>query len=608
MRGLCGWFGDRRDESGSETLRRMVAASHTPAPEPALQTSERAALAVFGAVARPRLFEIDGVYLALAGHPRWCESTRRTSEISEVALALRARGKAALASLQGDFSLAMWDEKSGRGLLAVDRIGAHQLVYGGGSGVLVFASTLDMLRGHPAIRTALSEQGLYDYIYFHVSPGPRTVFEGLQRLPAGHCIEFGDGAPSGPSPYWTARFDEDATRPIAALEGEFLELLLASVKEATQGAASGAFLSGGTDSSTVSGMLARAGGAPAQTFSIGFDAAGYDEMAYARIAAKHYGCEHHEYYVTPNDVVDAVPKIAAWYDQPFGNASAIPTYYCARLAQQHGITRLLAGDGGDELFGGNERYSKQYLLGLYQRVPSALRRGLIEPFLLALPSEGGLAPLRKLRSYVEQARPPMPQRYQSYNLLSYLGQDRVFTPEFLGSVNAGHPLELLMDAHAPHSRASQINQMLAIDMRFILADGDLPKVTQMCSLAGVDVAFPLLDDRLLEFSERLPASMKLRGTQLRWFFKHALRDFLPPAVITKQKHGFGLPVGAWLVGHKPLLDLAIDSLGSLRKRGIVQPRFIDDLLDKRLREHAAYFGNMVWVLMMLGLWLDSRKL
>jgi asparagine synthase (glutamine-hydrolysing) len=393
------------------------------------------------------------------------------------------------------------------------------------------------------------------------------------------------------------------------LEAQFKDLLGQSAGDAAEGSAAvGAFLSGGTDSSTVCGMLGRATGRPTRTFSIGFDAQGFDEMEYARITAKHFGCEHHEYYVTPQDVVDAVPKIAAWYDQPFGNASAIPTYYCARMAREHGVQRLLAGDGGDELFGGNARYAKQHLFGLYQRVPGLLRRGLLEPALLALPPDFGFTPLRKLRSYVEQARPPMPQRYQDYNLLNHLGQENVFTPEFLGSVDPGHPLAMLIGAHAPYAGSSLIDQMLAIDLRFVLADGDLPKVTQMCAMAGVDVAFPLLDDRVVRFSGTLTAAQKLRGTQLRWFFKHALRDFLPPAVLTKEKHGFGLPVGAWLVEHRPLLDLAADSVATLRERGIVRPRFLDELFGTRLKEHAAYYGNMIWVLMMLGLWLESRRL
>src|SRR5262245_6516143 len=143
--------------------------------------------------------------------------------------------------------------------------------------------------------------------------------------------------------------------------------------------------------------------------------------------------------------------------------------------------------------------------------------------------------------------------------------------------------------------------MQGLNLRFTLCDDDLPEVKRMCELAGVDVAVPLLDDRVVEFSGKLASDLKLRRTTLRWFFKEALRDFLPPEVITKQKHGFGLPVGAWITGHAPLRELAAEGIGLLRERGIVQPRFIDDLMGNRLREHAAYFGTWVWVLMVVGL-------
>ena len=608
MRGMCGWFSDGAAVDTSATLRQMLGAAVPPVVDATLKTAPLAGLAVFGNVARPLLFEDDGLFLALAGHPRLANEQRRSAEPAELARVLRSRGKGALSSIGGDFALAVWDAHRRRGLLAIDRIGAHQLVYARGADSLAFASTLDMLGAYPGVQRRLSQQGIFDYLFYHVSPGPGTIFAGLQRVAPGHCVEFGPGAPTAPSAYWAIRFEEQRDPDTALLKEEFVALMQGAVNEASEGAPTGAFLSGGTDSSTVSGMLARVGDTPARTFSIGFDVEGYDEMEYARIAAKHFGCEHHEYYVTPQDVVDALPKIAASYDQPFGNASAIPTYYCAKFAREHGVTRLLAGDGGDELFGGNSRYAKQHLLGLYQNLPAALRRSLIEPLLLSSTLGQGIAPLRKLRSYVEQARPPMPQRYESYNLLMHLGNANVFTPEFLAAVDPEHPHKLMAEAHAPYAGASLINQMLAIDLRFILADGDLPKVTHMCELADMDVAFPILDDRVIAFSQKLPANMKLRGTELRWFFKHALLDFLPPAVITKQKHGFGLPVGAWLIGHKPLFDLAADSIGVLRHRGIVQPRFIDDLLGTRLREHPAYFGTMVWVLMMLGLWLESRKL
>jgi asparagine synthase (glutamine-hydrolysing) len=607
MRGLCGWFSDRPADDGEGSLRRMLSSSHLPVADAEMKTASQAGLAVFGTAARPTLIEEDGFLLAVVGHPRLGDAGSG-SDLLGLLRTLRQGGSDVLARIGGDFGLATWDNRQRCGLLAVDRIGVHQLVYERLGDALVFGSTLDLVAGYPGVRRDLSSQGIFDYVYYHVCPGPQTIFDGKLRVQPGHVVEFGPNGAQKPRAYWTARYQEQHGADLVDLEREFISLLETSVRDAATGDATGAFLSGGTDSSTVSGMLARVGGKPARTFSIGFDVEGYDEMAYARIAAKHFGCEHHAYYVTPQDVVDAVPKIAAFYDQPFGNASAIPTYYCAKFAREHGVTRLLAGDGGDELFGGNERYSKYHLLSLYQKVPAALRQYLVEPALLSAPGVRHVPLLKKLRSYVEQARPPMPQRYTSYNLLTYLGNGNVFTPEFLDSVNADHPQKLLADAHAPYAGASLINQMQGIDLRFTLADGDLPKVMRMCEMADMDIAFPLLDERVFEFSERLDSDLKLRGTTLRWFFKHALRDFLPPEVLTKEKHGFGLPVGAWLVGHKPLFDLAADSIGMLRQRGIVKPEFIDELLGPRLREHSAYFGTMAWVLMMLGLWLDSRKL
>lgn len=606
MRGLCGLFSARASEDTGATLQRMLAASYATPQDAQSKVMPLAALAVFGTVAKPRLVEVDGFHLTVAGHPRLQHNKQRDADLVALARALRARGKEALATLGGDFALAAWDSHSRRGLLAIDRVGMHALMYTRADGDLAFGSTLDLLTGHPGVHRKLSTQALYDYFYYHVVPGPRTVYEGMFRVPPGHCIEFGAGAAAEPVPYWQMNYTEDLQEPVEVLKKEFISLLQDSVREAADAPDCGSFLSGGTDSSTVSGTLGRVSQRPARTFSIGFDVPGFDETEYARTAAKHFGTEHHEYYVTPKDVVDALPKIAASYDQPFGNASAVPTYHCARFARENGVLRLLAGDGGDELFGGNERYAKQHLLGLYQNVPSALRGGLVEPLLLS--PIGQVPPLRKLRSYVEQARPPMPLRYESYNLLQHLGANEVLTGDFLASVDLDHPRQLMAEAHAPFKDDSLVNQMLGIDLRFILADGDLPKVTHMCNLAGVDVTFPLLDDRLIEFSRQLPSSLKLRGTQLRWFFKEALRDFLPQEIITKKKHGFGLPVGRWLIDHKPLFDLAVASIERLKPRGIVRPQFVEQLLHTKLHEHPNYYGTMVWLLAMLGLWLESRDL
>jgi asparagine synthase (glutamine-hydrolysing) len=293
--------------------------------------------------------------------------------------------------------------------------------------------------------------------------------------------------------------------------------------------------------------------------------------------------------------------IAAEYDQPFGNASAVPTHYCAKLAREHGITRMLGGDGGDELFGGNARYARQQIFALYDRIPAGLRHSLIEP--IARSALARRLPLvRKGASYVEQAREPMPARYESYNLLERMGPENIFAPDFLSAINRDRPLSRMAQVWDEAHAGTLINQMLALDLKYTLADNDLPKVTRMCDRAGVDVAFPLLDQSVVDFSARLAPSLKLRRGQLRYFFKKALQDFLPDEIIRKTKHGFGLPAGPWIASDSRLRSLAGDALQSLGKRGIVRAGFLDDLVGSRLREHAGYYGTMVWILVMLELW------
>jgi asparagine synthase (glutamine-hydrolysing) len=325
-------------------------------------------------------------------------------------------------------------------------------------------------------------------------------------------------------------------------------------------------------------------------------------MAFARIAARHFGTEHHEYYVTPDDLVRSMADVAGYYDQPFGNSSALPAYYCARMAREDGVTRLLAGDGGDELFGGNSRYAKQRVFGWYDRVPGALRRGLLEP-VFGLPAVGRLPLLRKGASYIEQARVPMPDRLQMYNLVLRLGLGEVFTPDFLQRVDLDGPAEQQREVWRQAQAGSEVNRTLAYDWRYTLAESDLPKVRGTTALAGVDVAFPMLDDALLDFSMRLPVHYKLKGLKLRWFFKEALRGFLPDEILTKKKQGFGLPFGVWACNHPALAALATDALGSMKGRRIVRPEFIDTLLQHHLPAFPGYYGEMVWILTMLEFWL-----
>jgi asparagine synthase (glutamine-hydrolysing) len=287
------------------------------------------------------------------------------------------------------------------------------------------------------------------------------------------------------------------------------------------------------------------------------------------------------------------------HDQPFGNSSAVPTYYCARLAKEDGVDTLLGGDGGDELFGGNERYAKQHLYSLYSDLPAVLRKGLLEP-LMFLPPEVGIA--GKVQRYMRNASLPMPARYDNYNLLERLGPEVVFTGEFLATVDRGQPPAQMAEAYRKAHAQSLLNRMLALDLKYTLADNDLPKVTRSCELAGVAVRFPLLDDAVVAFSARLAPRLKLKGTRLRYFFKEALRGFLPDEIIAKTKHGFGLPFGPWLETHAPLRQIALDSLADLKRRRIVRSELIDELTSVHVRSHADYYGTMVWILMMLEQW------
>ena len=504
------------------------------------------------------------------------------------------------ANVTGDFAVGL-REPGGRTFLAVDRFAIQTLCYRVADGQLQFAARADELADTGA---EIDPQAIFDYLYFHVIPSPRTIYKGIYRLPPGHYALFDNGQLTV-APYWVPAFDERPGASFDALKDEFRQLLRDAVAAQLDGGKPACFLSGGTDSSTVAGMAALASGKPVATYSIGFDAQGYDEMEFARIAAKHFKTEHHEYYVTPADLVRGIPAVAAHFDQPFGNSSALPTYYCAKMAREDGVGKLLAGDGGDELFGGNSRYAKQRLFGWYNHVPDVVRKGLMEP-LLGTRAAASFAPTRKAGSYVEQARVPMPDRLQMYNLVMRLGVNEVLTPAMVAQINVARPLQLQREVWHMTRGCSALNHELAFDWRFTLAESDLPKVLGATGLAGVGVGFPMLDDRLLAFSLRLPTAYKLKGLQLRWFFKEALRGFLPDQIITKKKQGFGLPFGVWANNTPRLLALAKDSLESLAARGVVRADFIQTLLTQRLPEHPGYFGEMVWILMMLEQWLRVK--
>lgn len=491
--------------------------------------------------------------------------------------------------------------EKGSGAQEVDRFALQTLCWRLKNGQLELARRADSLRAED---TDVDPQALLDYLFFHVIPSPRTIFKGIRRLPPAHSIHLENQQPAE-QPTWTPQFTEPASADLSALITEFRALLRAAVSRELGNDEPACYLSGGTDSSTVSGIACLIAGRPAHTFSIGFDAEGYDEMAYARLAAKHFGCRHHEYYVTPQDLVRYIPSVAAAYDQPFGNSSALPAYCCALRARESGVTKLLAGDGGDELFGGNARYADQRFFDHYDRLPRWLRRGLLEPWLLSADKPRGLL-LRKVASYVGQASAGMPARLGHHNLLWRIGPEKILTETFLSAVDLQSPQRWQQEVWDATPPCSSLNRHLAFDWRYTLAETDLPKVIGTADLAGIRVGFPMLDPALVDFSMRLPSHFKVRGKQLRWFFKQALSDFLPSEIITKKKQGFGLPFGPWVMRDAALRAFVRESLDSFGDRGVVRNDFLEALVKELLPVHPGYYGEMVWILLMLEHWMRAH--
>jgi asparagine synthase (glutamine-hydrolysing) len=498
------------------------------------------------------------------------------------------------------------DHTTGVATIVAPPIGLRQIYWSAEAGTCSVASDPRGLSNPLGRSLAVRPEALFNYIYFHMLPGPGTFFSGVEKLDGGHTLRW-NGRDPVVSRYWRPRFDDAPAISEADARDELFRLLHSAVERSLQGRASaGAFLSGGLDSSTVAGLASeQRPGIP--TISMGFDASGYDEMEFARIASRHFKTTPLEYYVTPDDVLSTLPEIAAAFPEPFGNSSAAAAYHCARIAREQGIDLLLAGDGGDELFGGNERYAKQLVFERYSRVPRRVRSALLEPLVNAAGRVTRAFPIGKAVSYIEQANVPLPDRLQTYNFLHRHDPSEVFAPELLEQMDASRPLHLLRDEYGVPGTRDAVNHMLFLDWKFTLHDNDLVKVNAMCQLAGVEVAYPMLDQTVVDFSLRLPANWKVRNGQLRWFYKRAMRDFLPRQIVTKTKHGFGLPFGVWTRTHEGLRRLSEDALGSLAERGYFRPEFLREALRLHRNGHASYYGELVWILMVLELWLQAHS-
>lgn len=506
--------------------------------------------------------------------------------------------------LRGAFALALYDRRLHQLLLAGDHFGQRRLHYTSDGGQTAFASRLEALLAIPGVEKRVDRQAMYDYLNFRFVPAPETAFEGIRRLPPGHLLLVRQGH-SETEPFWDMTYSNEASREDRATSNLY-RLTHQAVADAVKGLdpkRDGAFLSGGTDSTTVVALMTRIVGEPVNAFSIGFNEQRYDELHYAALAARHFGAAHHTRIVTPDDALAALPRLIEAYDEPFGNNSALGTFFCAQLARECGVTRLLAGDGGDEIFGGNERYRMDRIFGRYGRLPRVLRRGLLEPLLLSLPDRVPHI-LSRARNYIRRANIPNPRRFYSYEFYVAQNVQDVLHDEFIRDVAADAPWTIL-EGHFRRVRAdAELDRLLYLDLKLTIGDNDLLKVTRTAGLAGVGVRFPLLALPLVEFTGTLPPHFKVRGLEKRYLFRRAFRTLLPPETLAKQKHGFGVPTAEWLKNHRGFRELARDTLLSPRaaQRGYFRAGAIESMFALHATDSTPYYGDILWAILMLELW------
>lgn len=504
--------------------------------------------------------------------------------------------------LDGMFAFAVWDERKGMLVLGRDRFGKKPLYYWTSGTRLVFGSEIKAVLADPHVPRSLDAGALPAYLAFGYVPTPRTFFAGVRSVPPGSVLTFTPRTGAvRVERYWRApvvgvdgvtasdlTFDEAARETRRLLCDAVDRRLVADVPL-------GAFLSGGIDSSSVVAFMARLRTAPVRTFTIGFeDSEGFDERPYARQVAKAFSTDHTEFVVNP-DKAEIVERLVWHHDQPFGDSSALPTYLLSELTKRH-VTVALCGDGGDELFGGYERFAAAIALAEFQRLPAAARTAV----------EAGVARLGHR----------LPRGRSAQRLLAHATEQLPLS--FLGWINYVPPVWRARLLHGADARAGVatsyescwsesegaplLDRLQHLNLSTYLLDDLLPKVDRMSMAHGLEVRSPFLDTELAEFALRLPAAYKVRGLSLKRVLKAAVRDVLPADILRRRKRGFGVPLDRWFrTDLRPFADAMLRS-PSARLARHVRHDAVVSLLDEH-QSGIADHGHAVWALLTLEVFL-----
>ena len=523
----------------------------------------------------------------------------RTRSDTEVLLnAYLQYGLDAFAKLNGMLAAAIWDARTQQLVLVRDRFGKKPLFYYQDEQRFVFGSEIKALLAYGNIDRDLNPAALHEYLTYGYVVSEQTVLEGIRRVPPAHVLVLNNSVHSKKvtcQPYWEFQFHPNANVPDEQEAEAQLETLLhqAVERRMISDVPLGAFLSGGIDSSLVVAMMAQSSSRPVQTFTIGFNESDYSEIEDARIVARHLGTDHHEMIVQPS-ALEILPDLVQHFDEPFGDSSAIPTYYVCQAARQH-ATVALSGDGGDEVFAGYTRYQDLQHYQHLDAVPSWLRHLLIKPMARVLPfSVPGWNYLYALGG--------LSHRGFSDALVTYpYIHEKLYTPEFKALLNGA-------DAFAPTAQLLEqarhldpVSQYQYLDTRQYLPADILTKVDCMSMAHSLEVRAPFLDAPWVEYVASLPVSYKLRAGVSKYLLRKICKRLLPATVLSKPKQGFALPKASWF--QQDLWHFATEILleTKTRARGYVRPTVVKQLLDQHATGRRDY-SAWIWSLLVLELW------
>jgi asparagine synthase (glutamine-hydrolysing) len=512
-------------------------------------------------------------------------------------------GEDCVSELRGMFAFALWDRRRGRALIARDRLGKKPLFYTERDGELWFGSETKAIVRDPDVSREVDFAAIDRYLHYQYVPAPHSAFRALRKLPPAHALVWQDGS-STLRRYWKPTFAPKLEMP----REELAELIRDELLEATRlrlrsDVPLGALLSGGVDSSAVVAAVARVSTRQLKTFSIGFREETHDESPYAREVAELYGTDHHELIVEP-EIADLLPRLAWHYGEPFADHSAIPSFALAEITRQH-VTVALNGDGGDEAFGGYERYSLAQMADAAGRLPAPLWNSAAAALGRAgVPMETSSRASQLRRAFVLFAQEPW-RRYANY--VAYFRAEqrhRLYTPQFRSALDEDGALEVVGAAYRASDAADGIERLLDVDLHTYLP-GDLLVKMDIATMAhSLEVRSPFLDQRIVELAARIPRSEKVSGRHRKRILRHALRPWLPDAILDRPKQGFAVPLIEWFRG--PLRGVPGEILldPTAVGRGIFEEREIEALI----ADHVAGRANnarRLWALIQLELWLRT---